>query len=168
MLPARNYWDPIRFVVKHAVAATVVVSGAVILTAASYFALLAWAVVAGGGLGGPLAFPFMVLFALLASTAAVLLVLLPTTALTEWICRKRQAHRLIQIPVATLVLAAYVLAATVVIALLAKSSVGKATSLAAVTIGVLLVPLGAYWWSLQSTDWLIHVGIRLWGRIKSA
>jgi hypothetical protein len=107
-----------------------------------------------------------VLFALVASTVLALLVLLPTTALTEWICKKRRVHRIVQVPIATLVLAAYVLAGAVGIALLAKSSLGRATTLAGIAIGVLLVPLAAYWWSLQSTEWLIHAGIRLWARIK--
>jgi hypothetical protein len=71
-----------RFAVKHAVAGAVVVGGVVALTAASYFALLAWAVLMGEPLGGPLAFPFLVLFALVASIVSAVMILLPTTAFT--------------------------------------------------------------------------------------
>jgi hypothetical protein len=31
---------------------------------------------------------------------------------------------------------------------------------------LLLVPLGAYWWSLKSTDWLIGVGMRWSNELK--
>lgn len=161
-----NRGSAIRFAVKHAVAATVVISGIVAFTAASYFALLAWAVIAGEGLGGPLAFPVMVLFALVASVVSVLLVLLPTTALTEWICVKRGVHRLWQIPVATLLLAGYVFSAALVAGVAWESSVHRAASLAGILFASLLVPLGAYWWSLQSTDWLIHSGTRVWKDVR--
>jgi hypothetical protein len=77
----------VRFVLKHAVAAAAVVIVVVAVTAASYLALILWVLLAGGGLGGPLTFPFMILFALVASVASIL-VLLPTTAVTQWMCAR--------------------------------------------------------------------------------
>jgi hypothetical protein len=55
----------------------------------SVFALLAWAVLTGEPLGGPLAFPFLILVGLIASTFAVAAVLFPVSAFTEWICLSR-------------------------------------------------------------------------------
>jgi hypothetical protein len=94
--------EAIRFAAKHAVAAAVVISGIVVFSAASYFALLAWAVLAGEPLGGPLAFPFMVLFAVVAGAVSVGAALLPVTAVTEWICLRRRMRLPWQITIATL------------------------------------------------------------------
>src|SRR5262245_35041123 len=99
------------FAVKHAVATSVVVSGTAALAAASYFGLLAWAILANSPIGSPFAFPFMVLLALVASTLAVVFVFLPTTAFTEWICSRRSFSRFVQIPVATIVLVLYLVSA---------------------------------------------------------
>jgi len=150
------HWKAVQFAVKHAVAAAVVISGIIALTSVSYFALLVWAA----------AFPFMVLFALFGSVASVLFVLLPATALTEWICVKRRAHLLVQIPIATVLMAVCVLSAALVAATALESSVHRAASVAAAVFGALLVPLGVYWWSLQSAEWLIHSATRLLAHMR--
>ena len=150
------HWNAVQFAVKHAVAAAVVISGIIALTSVSYFALLVWAA----------AFPFMVLFALFGSVASVLFVLLPATALTEWICVKRRAHLLVQIPIATVLMAVCVLSAALVAATALESSVHRAASVAAAVFGALLVPLGVYWWSLQSAEWLIHSATRLLAHMR--
>jgi hypothetical protein len=150
------HWNAVQFAVKHAVAAAVVISGIIALTSVSYFALLVWAA----------AFPFMVLFALFGSVASVLFVLLPATALTEWICVKRRAHLLVQIPIATVLMAVCVLSAALVAATALESSVHRAASVAAAVFGALLVPLGVYWWSLQSAEWLIHSATRILAHMR--
>jgi hypothetical protein len=151
-----------RFAIKHAVASAVVVGGTMALTAASYFALFAWAVVAGEPLGGPLAFPFMVLASLLASVVAAVFILLPTTALTEWICLNRGFRLALQIPVATVCMGTYVFTASLAFALVRGVALASAASAAAVLFGLLLVPLGAYWWSMQSADWVARAVNRWW------
>ena len=156
MVKTGVHWNAVQFAVKHAVAAAVVISGIIALTSVSYFALLVWAA----------AFPFMVLFALFGSVASVLFVLLPATALTEWICVKRRAHLLVQIPVATVLMAVCVLSAALVAATALESSVHRAASVAAAVFGALLVPLGVYWWSLQSAEWLIHSATRLLAHMR--
>ena len=166
MVKTGVHWNAVQFAVKHAVAAAVVISGIIAFTSLSYFALLVWAAIVGGGLGGPLAFPFMVLFALIGSVASVLFVLLPATALTEWICVKRRAHLLVQIPIATVLMAVCVLSAALVAATALESSVHRAASVAAAVFGALLVPLGVYWWSLQSAEWLIHSATRLLAHMR--
>jgi hypothetical protein len=157
----------IRFAAKHAVAAAVVVGGITILTATSYFALLIWAALTGQPLGGPLAFPFLVLFALAASVVCVAVILLPTTALTEWMCLKRDLRVAIQIPLSVACLGAYVLVGALLMALLSEGSLAIATKNAAIVFVMLLVPLGAYWWSMQSTDWILGWALAWWsGRIR--
>jgi hypothetical protein len=76
----------IRLVTKHAVAGAVVVTGMTVLTVTSYLALLIGVALTGGAPGGPLALPFLVVSAIGAGIAAVGLILLPTTLLTEWMC----------------------------------------------------------------------------------
>src|SRR5688500_7184800 len=116
--------NEMRFAVKHAVAAAVVVGGIVAIIAAAYFALLAWAAITGEPLGGPLALPFLLLFALVASSLAVIFILLPATAVAEWISVKKQLPVAIQIPIATALTGVNLLVAALVISLLRDTSVG--------------------------------------------
>jgi hypothetical protein len=46
--------------------------------------------------------------------------------------------------------------------------VRAAASPAAIASVILLVMLGAYWWSMQSADLLIRAGARLWQNVRSA
>lgn len=157
--------NAMRFAVKHAVATGVVVGGIVAFTAASYFALLAWAVLVGEPLGGPLAFPFMVLFALVASVVSVGLILLPATAVAERISVRRQLRVAFQIPIATALAGVFLLFAALVISVLRGVSWGSAAAAAGVMFALLLVPLGVYWWSMQSADWLLRAATR---RVRAA
>jgi hypothetical protein len=154
--------NAMRFAVKHAVATAVVVGGIVAFTAASYFALLAWAVLVGDPLGGPLAFPFMVLFALFASVVSVGLILLPATALAEWVAVKKQLRMAFQIPIATALAGVQLLFAALVISVLGGMPWSSAAAAAGVIFALLLVPLGVYWWSMQSADWLLRAATRWW------
>jgi hypothetical protein len=142
-----------RFAVKHAVASAVVIAGIVAFTAASFLALFAWAVAAGEPLGGPMAFPFMVLLALAAS-AVVVAILLLTTALAEWICARCRWGLFAQIPAGTAILGIALLPAAFLLF--------DASLLAAAGMWALLLPaLGVYWWSMQSVDWLLRLCSRL-------
>ena len=161
-------WNAMRFAIKHAVAAGVVVGGIVAFTAASYFALLIWSVLAGLPLGGPLAFPFMVLLALVASIVCVLFLIFPATAVTEWVCARYRLQLAVQIPVAAAVLGLLVFGVMLTLAAVQGRSIGAVASLAAIVSVILLVLLGAYWWSMQSADLLIRAGARLWQNVRSA
>jgi hypothetical protein len=133
-----------------------------------YIALLAWAALTGGGLGGPLALPFLVLFALVASIATAALILFPATALAEWICARREMALGWQIPIAVACMAACVAAATMAMFLLRGTSLQSAAAAAGMLFVVLLIPLGVYWWSMQSTDWLLRHGERWWQHFRAA
>ena len=148
--------NAVRFAVKHAVATGVVVGGILTFTAASYFALLAWAVLVGEPLGGPLAFPFMGLFALVASVLSAVLIILPATVAAEWISVKRQLSVAIQIPIATALAGVFLLFVAIVISVLGGTSVVSAAGAAGFVFALLLVPLGVYWWAMQSADWLLR------------
>lgn len=153
-----------RFAVKHAVGAAAVIVGITAFSAASYFALLAWAVLMGEPLGGPLAFPFMVLFAVVASIVCVGAALLPVTALTEWICRRWQLRLAWQIPIATAVMATGLLMFAMIGATVRGESLNSAAVLAGIVFLLLLAPLGMYWWSMQSADWIVGATLRYWNR----
>ena len=151
--------DAMRFAVKHAVAAGIVLMGSIAVSAASYFALLTWAVLADQPLGGPLAFPFLLLLAAGASLAAIVVALFPVTALTEWKCRGRNLRIVWQIPIAIAVMGTWALLLAA-IASVSRASLASTATVAGVVFLLLLVPLGIYWWSLQCADWILGVANR--------
>ena len=151
--------DAIRFVVKHAVAAGVVLMGSVALSAGSYFALLAWAVLSDQPLGGPLAFPFLILIAVGMSLAAIGAALFPVTTLTEWICRGCNLRIVWQIPIAIAVMGSWMVMLAA-IASVSRAPIASTAPLAGVVFLLLLAPLGIYWWSLQCVDWILGVANR--------
>lgn len=159
----------IRLVTKHAVAGAVVVTGMTVLTVASYLALLIWAALTGGAPGGPLALPLLIVLAIVAGIGVVGLILLPTTLLTEWMCVRHRLRIAVQIPLTVACLGLYVFAGALVLALVRRSSVAAASEAAGVIIVVLLIPLGAYWWSMQATDWIVGLAVTWWsGRLRTA
>ena len=152
-----------QYGMRHAVAASVVFGCVTAFTVVSYFGLLAWSVVAGTPLGGPLALAFMLLLAILVSVAAVLGVLLPVTTLTDLLCERILCwHRLAQIPVATVILVTWTTCLFVLGGLIAQKPTPTAAGLGVCASAILLAPLGVYWWSLQTTGWILNLGARLW------
>ena len=151
------------FCARHFLALAVTVAAACVVWTVTYFALLLWAVFTDSGIGGPLAYPAGLLFFFVATTAASLVLLLPSTALAEWFARRRGYPILAQIPVSVVVLSLLCLV-TVSIA----SAVGSRPTLHGVSVGfgvlflVLLVPLGLYWWAAQSGPLLLS----LFGRVR--
>ena len=83
-----NALTTLREAVSHSLAAAVVITLSVAFVTVAYLGLLAWAVLAGHPLGGPLALPFLMVAALVASVLAVLLDLFPATALAHYLCRR--------------------------------------------------------------------------------
>jgi hypothetical protein len=156
-----------RFAVKHAIAAGVVITAMIALATASYVALLVWAVLVGEPLGGPLAFPFMILIAVVASVISVGAVLLPVTALTEWICVRRQIRLQWQIPIDTAVMGMWLLMLAAIGAAVRGAPIGSTAVPTGTVFLLLLVPLGMYWWSMQSADWILRVATRWWSRRRS-
>lgn len=161
-----NARDWMRASISHAVAACAVVGASLAFAVVGYIGLLAWAVVAGLPLGGPLALPLLMLLALLTSTAAIFFGLFPATFIGHFLCRRVLGWSIAaEIPISTLL----TLGITVVISMVVGSYGGVSpwTSVAqGVVLGLfLLVPLGVYWWVLRVSDWGIQKGQRLVERI---
>jgi hypothetical protein len=159
-------WNAVRFLSKHAVAGAVVAGGSVALTVAAYCVLLIAAVLFEKPMGSPATLPLIALMVLVVALASVLLVLLPVTAGTEWLCDKRRIHLALQVPIAAVLLMAYVLAAAMAIAVFRGTSIATATRVALGISAALSVPLLVYWLALQSTGWLIRVLAGLSGRLR--
>ena len=148
-------------VAAHGAAAAVVVGSAGAFAAASWLGLFVLAVLTGGPLGGPLALPAMVLFALAFAGVSVVSVLTPATIAARLTRRRLSWPMLAEIPVA----AAFCVSGSAVLAglfawtreldLLRAVGVGLAVG------AVLLVPLGLYWWSVQASLGLVRAAS--WG-----
>ncbi|HCN28394.1 MAG TPA: hypothetical protein DIT64_06415 [Verrucomicrobiales bacterium] len=148
------------FCARHFLALAVTVAAACVIWTITYFALLLWAVLAGGGIGGPLAYPAGLLFFIVAATAACLILLFPATALAEWFARRCGFPIVAQIPLSVAALALLCLVA---------SAVGAQPTLQGVLVGfgvlflTLLMPLGLYWWAAQSVPLLLSLIQRVCG-----
>ncbi len=153
------------FCARHFLALAVTVAAACMVWTITYFALLLWAMLTGGGIGGPLAYPAGLLFFFVATTAASLLLLLPSTALAEWFTRRRGFPILVQIPISVAALAMLCLAVVGI-----ASALGSQLTFRGLSVGSgilflsLLVPLGLYWWAAQSIPLLLSLIQRLRGR----
>jgi hypothetical protein len=145
----------VRFAVKHAVAAAIVITGIAGFTAALYFALFAAAVIFDQPIGSPVAGPLMVVFVVIASLISVVAILLPVTAFTEWISQRRGLRVWWQIPIATIVMWMWVLVLALATAALRGAPIGSTAVAAGIAFLVLLIPLGIYWWSMRSADWIL-------------
>lgn len=153
--------------IKHAVAGLVVVVACVGITVAAYFALLLWAIVTNGGLGGPLALPGMIVLALAASVAVILIVLLPVTTMTRIVCGRVERHRwLSEIAVSSIVVVLAVVAVALAIGMSRHADPLHSLAAGALGAAALLVLLGLYWWSYHATALLLRVGTSLWSRCR--
>jgi hypothetical protein len=157
----------IRFIVKHSVAAGAVIVASLVFTAIAYFALLLWAIVAGGGIGSPVALPLMMLLAMAGSVGCVLLILLPVSIASEIIrARVFKGSRFLEIPIAVVLLAVYVVGSIALVCILREWELRAGLVVSSIAAAVLMVPLGLYWWCLQSADWLVGLGMNFWSRYR--
>lgn len=146
------------FCARHLLAILVMVIVLCILWTVTYFALLVWAAVSGGGLGSPASYPFGLLLALVGGPVASLTLFLPATALAEWIAKRRGLPILAQIPISIAILAALCL---LVVGIALAAGIQASFRSGAVCFAVLLLahllPLGLYWWVAQSGPLLISL-----------
>jgi hypothetical protein len=154
--------------IRHCLALAITVLAACALWTITYFALLLWAVFTDSGIGGPLAYPAGLLFFFLASTAAGLVLFLPSTALAEWFARRRGFPILAQIPlsVAGLAMLCFVMVG-IASAVRAQPTLYGVSVSFGVLFFALLVPLGLYWWAAQSGPLLLSLLRRLRGIFRS-
>jgi hypothetical protein len=137
------------FVARHAVAAGAVFVVGCVLWTVTYFALLIWASVTGGGMGSPAVYP-VGLMLLLAGTAAVtFLLFLPATLVGEVLCRLRSWPTLAGIPVTLALFSVLAVFWSSVAHDLPAFEKVEFWRLTAGTILTLAIPLGVYWWAAE-------------------
>jgi hypothetical protein len=146
------------FYVRHFLALGVTVAAPCVLWTIFYIGMLFWAIVSGGGIGSPIAYPIGLLILAVGAFVFGLTLLFPSTVFAEWIVRRRSLPLLAQIPISVLTLGVLCFAA-VGIAMATKSEttfrgicVGFGT-----LFGALLLPLGLYWWTAQSGPLVLAV-----------
>ncbi len=146
------------FCARHLLATLVVVLVLCVLWTVTYFALLIWAAVSGGGLGSPASYPLGLLLSLVGGTVFSLTLFLPATALAEWIAKRRGLPILAQIPISIAILAALCL---LVVGSAMAAGVQASFRSGAAGFAVLflahLLPLGLYWWVAQSGPLLVSL-----------
>ena len=137
---------------RHFFALLVIVVLACVAWTVAYFALLFWATVSGGGIGGPLAYPAGLLFAAVATVAAGIAFFLPSTRFAEWFARRRGLPILAQIPISLVCLGVLCLILVGVVQANRQEPFAIKTFLGwtAFLIGIQLLPLGIYWWIAQA------------------
>lgn len=158
----------LSFAARHAIAAAGSVVGFTAFCGAAYFLLLLWAVLFDGGIGGPLALPFMLVAGFLASLSWTVLALFPVAATAEWIsARWIRGSFLWQIPVASGLLVLWLAFLGGAHALLAGRGLAEGASSGAAAAAVLAIPLGAYWWLLQAGSALLRLAGSLARRLAA-
>ena len=157
----------IRFIIKHSVAAGAVTIASLVFVIIAYFALLVWAIVAGGGIGSPVVLPLTLLLAMAGSVACVLFILLPVSVASEIIrTRVFMGSRFLEIPISAVLLAGYVVGSTTLVCMLRELDVRRGLVISSIAAAALMVPLGLYWWCLHSADWLFGLGTSFWSRYR--
>jgi hypothetical protein len=156
------------FLLKHSIAGATVVLGSLGMVALVYFSLLLWAVLTSGGLGGPLAFPGMVLLVFAAAAASVVIILIPVTTVAEALRMKGGVNRLLEIPIATALLIAYVAVGLAAITFFRDWSVAGTIRGGVVFVVIQLLLLGVYWWALQATHAVASFASAAWRRLTRA
>jgi hypothetical protein len=158
-------WQAIRasgriggFCVRHLLALLVTVALPCVLWTVVYFALLLWAVLTGGGVGGPLAYPVGLLFLFASATISSLVLLFPSTALAAWFSRRCALPVLAQIPISVTVLAVLCFTAVAVAGAAGRQPFCRDLSVSfGILFAVHLLPLGLYWWIAQSVPLLLSL-----------
>ena len=148
-------WNTTRFVVKHAVAAAVVTAGTGLFAGASWLVTFLWATMTSSGSDPALPFFSTVMGGVTSGAAASVLVLLPSTALAEFVTARARLRIWWQVPLAAVVILGIGVVATVVDTANQLALSTAATQMLAATMRR-LAALVVYWWSLQSTDWLLR------------
>jgi hypothetical protein len=139
-----------RFLVKHVVATAVTAGGVPALLATIYIMLFVVAILTNGDVGSPATLPIVLVLAAVLMTAVALAVFLPVTAAAAWIRARNDYHYLYEIPIAVLLLVAYIF----LIAIGVRPEIGVLPYALGMSLA-LLPTLGVYWLCLHSTNWLL-------------
>jgi hypothetical protein len=146
-------WRAARFALKHTIAAGVVIAGMAVCAAVAFIV----GVVMLAAHDSATTFPSSVPFALVAGVMSVVLVLAPITIASELFCERARLRLWWQIPL-SFVLLCGVGAGLAAVAMSAGATSTAAARAAGIATASLMIPLGVYWWALQSADWLLRTG----------
>lgn len=147
---------------RHLLALGVTLLAAAAAWTAVYALLFLWAVVMNQGLGGPLAYPFGLLFVVAFMGAVGLVLLFPSTALAEQVARRHGFPILAQIPISVGILALLCLgAAGIVLVTASQPKLAETSGGVGLLFLALLLPLGLYWWTAQSVPLLTSLLARI-------
>jgi hypothetical protein len=157
-------WSRLLFgIVAHAFASVLVVVTCVALTGLAYIVLLVVAGFTNGDIGGPLALPFMMLLGAVAGIGLVVLVLVPVTLASSWICRVvLDWPRLVQLPIALGLCLAETLAIAAIIATASGSPFRRSIEVGAIVAIAIWIPLACYWSVLQIFELTRWASVRVW------
>jgi hypothetical protein len=135
-------------VLRHFAASFAVIAAACLLWTLAYAGLLGWAILSGGGLGGPLAYPGGLIVVGVAAAITSATLLFPATVAAELLTRRFPLRFLAQVAVAVAVLAALSIAFSPLLVAWRGLASARVFTVAAWIFGLSLVPLGIYWWAL--------------------
>ncbi len=152
-----------HFFISHAVASTLVVGGTVGAVFVLYCAGFLIAVVFGAGLGSPIALPLWLLFSFVVSCGAVATVIWPATLIGGWLADRLRLSVLWEIALVTALASAVSLSVAVAYC----GGLAAGVECGSYWMAGLAIPLGAYWWSLRSTDWVLSTVGRAWRGLRS-
>lgn len=156
------------FSARHSFAILATAGVACTLWTVIYAVLLAWAVLSGGGLGGPLAYPGGLALAALGTVLLCCGLLGPLTGAAEWLVRRWRLPVLAGIPVSVgMLVGVCTLAVVAGSAARLFGSISAAAVALGATVLSLLLPLGFYWWAAEIGPVLLSAGGTLAGRIGS-
>ena len=161
--------ERVTSLIAHAVASGVVAVVTLVVASLGFFGLLLWAVLAGEPIGGPLALVGVLLTAIAFVPVMLLLFLIPATALARWLRRTLRWSWWVEMPLATVAMILCV--GVVFFGLSFTDTVEQSEAGARVAggfAGLLLLPLGIYWWSFTAADAVLRLARTAWARIAEA
>ncbi len=153
---------PLFYISRHIAAVGVsAITGAVLWTVI-YFILLLFAILIGGGTGGPLSYPAMLTFLLIGILGIGLLVFAPSCAFGRLIAAQTKWPLITAIPFVFIAggVLSYLLYQAC-IELVTTHSMPPVSTVFKNYLIYLAVPLGAYWW-LTDGPFAIIDGVRRW------
>ena len=153
------------FCARHLLALVVTIAVPCALWTIVYFALLLWAIIFGGGIGSPVAYPIGLLFFAGAALVGGLVLFLPSTAFAEWLVKRRKLPTLLQIPISIATLALFCLI-SVILAPFPPSTLPDVLTGFIRFWGALLLPMGLYWWTAQSGPLALEIIRKISGAVR--
>jgi len=140
------------FLIRHGIAAAVMIVLSCVVWTVVYVGCLVFAMLMGAGPGSPATYPLGLLAVFVASLVMVATTLLPATALAEVVSRKNGWSTFNQIPLSVgfCLLLALLLSSFVWVVRDEAFDVEALATGASLYFLTCLIPLGIYWWTVQS------------------